>query len=288
MGIVYAKELWSGRDGNDDGKVRSYTRNFRVQTDTKAEDAATLSLLLADIPSFPVNGDSHPNDAFATARRAKFSITNPLHWNVSIEYSTEQETEETPEEHPIEISWDGEELTRAIVKDLDGKAIVNSAGDPFETQEIDEVQLSPTIKARAEFVPLWVKDYTNVVNDSGIIVDGLEFEKGHARIKKIPISTVKKTTKYSYREITIKIYIDGKGHQLELLNQGFRERDAIASTKRKAILNVHDKTPIQKPALLDADGIAIADPKPTNAVYLDFRTRNEKDFTVLPGIEAVV
>ena len=128
MAVISFKKIHNGRDGDDDGKARRYTEVYRAVTNSNHDTAVTV---LAAAPAF---GAVYSGDmaAFCRRRRARNESFSKRVWIVTLAYSTEREIEENPLDDPAIITWDTDPFQKPVVKDRDGKAHLNSAGDPFD------------------------------------------------------------------------------------------------------------------------------------------------------------
>jgi hypothetical protein len=166
MAVVYVQELFEGRTGSDNlERRRSYVRMFEVRTDDPADDATVAG----GTPLLPRNGEPFPNDEFAVMVAidpAQSSADNTL-WYVTCRYSSdlpaEQQREalnydssgipyqnpgstasaggggggqvsreDDPRDRPAQFEVDWEQASEIVYADINGDAITNSAGDPFD------------------------------------------------------------------------------------------------------------------------------------------------------------
>lgn len=288
MSVVLASKIWDNREGSDgDNGVRTYTQVWRVQTDNKWDDAATV--LSSTGAGIPFRGMLHPTDnaAYCRSVRARNEGASPFWWTVTANYSTEREINDSPLDDPAEISWDGEQYQEVVVYDTNGKAVLNSAGDPFDPPPMrDRTRRTVDIRFNLAAVPTWILDYEDAVNSAAIYIDGLPVAAKAAKCGPVRVSPWKERNDIRYREINLTIHLNKDLWRLQVLDQGFRTINATDPTLRDNVTNDGDSLEPTLPVLLDGGGSALADPSLANAVFLPFDVYPAVDFTILPGIEA--
>lgn len=188
MAALYSKELWPGR-GSEDGiqRLLKHRRYFEVRTDDP-EDSGVIAGAEADLPR---NGDPHPDDPDRIMVRitADNDANDPTLWLVVCEYDSDLPAEQAreagsfdpatgasvpggdggdhnvradnPLDRPTRWAVEFEQAQEIVKKDIDGNAIVNSAGLPYDP---------PPMADRAFMVITAVKNYA--VGDSLIDLSG--------------------------------------------------------------------------------------------------------------------
>ncbi|TWT57257.1 hypothetical protein KOR42_06150 [Thalassoglobus neptunius] len=209
---------------------------------------------------------------------------NSAEWTVTCNYSSERELNEDPTAEPAEITWDGESYTEVVFVDINGDAIVNSAGDYFvdPTPTREKTHLIAKIKKNVSALPTWVLSYRDVVNSGAINIDGLPIGAKLAMIRRPLIGPWQERNDIPFRELTIDVHIHPRGWKLEPMDVGFREKDG---SDRIQIKDGNDDEPTT-PVPLDGSGNVLANPTPSNVVFLDFEVCDPVDFTILPGISS--
>jgi hypothetical protein len=281
VSVVSVEEIWDGRGGDDDVKMRNWVRVWRVITDDPLDDAPTA---MGAVPVSP--GDPHPEDplSFAKKANARQSATR-LVWLVTISYTSEREYQPNPLNDPAVINWDGEPFQRPLVKDKDGRAVLNSAGDPFDPPIMrDDNRPVVNVVKNVGSVPLFVLNYRDVVNSDQFQVDGVTIGVGKGKIKWIPVSPWQQRNGFYYRILTIQITLNKEGWNFKPLQQGYRQR--VELEEAGGLVQVpcwtKDGKQVTSPALLDETGAQIADPDPDSAVFGDFEGYEEVPFSILP------
>lgn len=308
MAVTSFKEIHSGRDGEEatDQRrtIRRYTRVFRVVTNSNSDDAAVIRAHA----SCPNVGDAHPNDVGSWCRRV-----NPRNesfskrvWIVTAAYSSERELSDNPLDDPALITWNTEQFQRPYFQDINGDAIVNSAGDPFDPPAMgDDSRVTATIRknvAGISGIASWFLSYQDCVNNAPFLLDGIYIAEGAAKMQAVSLGEVQERNSITYRVLSMTMHFrrdaysaagSGSGATpstewaLELLDAGFRELAQAGSTSgsggayRRKITD-EDGEPVKSPVLLDGSGEPLDDPSASTAVFLPFDIYPVKDFSVLP------
>lgn len=278
MSVLSFLEIHDGRDGSDQlgksGVIRNYTRVYRAVTSDDHDDA---NVVVAHA-SCPRLGSVYPYDigAWCISRRA--SSPNKRLWLVTVNYSSAKEMEEDPNSDPPQFQWSTQQFQRPYVKDRDGKAIVNSAGDPYDPPiEGDDSRWTCTMTRNVNAVPTWLLTYIDAVNSDAFVIDGLNVTAGSAKVQGIQIGPERKRNDISYRQLSITLSF-AKTFAKEVLDAGFRYKD---DAERKAITNDDGSDP-SAPVPLDGAGGVLANPTEDNAVYNTHEIYSEQNFASLP------
>jgi hypothetical protein len=283
MSVLTFKEIHSGRDADDDvgqrkAAVGRYTRVFRVTTDSNDDDGAVVK---ASAPSL---GVQHPSDprAFLRRRRARNESFSKRVWIVTCAYSTEFEIEENPLADPADIDWVTEQFQRPFVKDRNGDAILNSAGNYYDRPvDGDDSRWTANVVKNVSAVPTWLLDYRDAVNSDAFVLDGLSVAIGEAKMQAIRISRQQERNDVPYRVLTMTIALNGDGWAKEELDQGFQEKHPERLNERRQILD-DQGDPVTTPVMLDGTGQRLQDPEPDTAVYRSHDIYQEQPFSDLP------
>lgn len=287
MTVLTVKEIWQGRDGSGDIQpngegVAQITRLFRCVTDNRFDDAETVTQDTR-LPNF---GQSHPSLVTATVRHKSAQNTpfSATVWIVTIGYSDKHEVTENPLLQPAQIEWNTSQFQTIAVRDAFGRAIVNSAGDPFDPPPMkDDSRWAVSVKKNVASVPFWVLDYRDAVNIDSFQVDNVFIDIGGAKMQSLRIGVESIRNGIVYRVLAFTMHIRGS-HRLFLLDQGFREIDDTDDEKRNQILNDDGSVPTSPP-LLDGAGKALSNPSLTTAVTFPsdgWEQYPRRAFSVLP------
>lgn len=287
MAVIEVREL-NDRGGSADLSAAESTRNLRVRVDSPADTEFTI---MAD-PRIPRYLAPHPGNLFSTCRRLQIRMLQHWQWwMVTAEYSTAplQQDEKDRSENPnpldrrARIRWSSQQYRKPVWKDRDGKAILNSAGQPFDPlPEIDASHWVATVTKNMTFVPSWLLEYEDAVNSDGYTIDGLSVEPKKSKLMHLDIGDVQEENGYEFRPVSFTIEFRKDGWDLEILDAGFEELADGPDGEPTRILDKRGNF-VSHPWPLNADGLAIK-PKPTpdNAHYIKSPSYEEKPFAVLP------
>lgn len=242
--------------------------------------------------------DTDPDNILALCR----SVTGdqereqPLAWLLSATYSSEPLISPPaiipdPTARPAKIRWQTNSYRLAIERDINGRALINSAGEPFDPPvEVDRAHWHVLIQKNVFDVPGYILGYENATNDSLWIIDGIPIPKMAAKINAIEISEVQTEGDFDYRVFTYGVEIDPYYWKLEVLDRGLHQLVADgggslsflgAPYVRKRIMTDDSvPQPVASPVLLDGTGHILEDLD--NPVYLPFDGYLAVDYSVLP------
>jgi hypothetical protein len=139
MGIVSINEIHDSRRGERELEKakRAYVRSFRVVTDSHLDGPAAV----VNAPGIPTVGTQYITasesdlGAILKNKESNQSSEDPLVWTVSCNYDSETpdpaDAEENPLARPIKWKFSFQKESQAVHQDLDGRGVVNSAGQPF-------------------------------------------------------------------------------------------------------------------------------------------------------------
>lgn len=269
MALFIVRLQWQKRTGRStELAVRTYVESYLVQTNNLLTDEVAV-LLAPGIPrigTIYVGADGVLDTRVATAREvtANNREDSPYFWDVIVNYSnrTEDPAKHTPD--PVQrrpsVSWTNQLQTIVSPSDLNGDAIVNSAGekfsDPPEENEIIQVyhvsrteDFDPNPALGATFV-----DSVNQHTFMGI------YPPGYAKCTKLDSKERFENNRYYYDtdyDISCRSPLKPYGWQPYILDQGMHTKDPITG-KPRAIFDDKTGQPIQSPVLLDGNGQLLA------------------------------
>lgn len=289
---IEAKQVQTGISGSYGGiKNDNETVEYQVYTDTKTQ--TRYDIMLAGV--LPTLYQSHPDNPILTVRDIELSqdIADTV-WTAYVTYSSEpfdkedEEEEEidTPTDRPARVRWSTTQFTKPIYKDINDEPIVNSATDYFDPPiEIDASRFSIVVEKNLAAIPSWVLTYANTINESSFEIQGLTIPAKTAKMSELSISELQREQTaggtVDFYTLTFRVELataDEGDWTLKVLDQGLHQFDR-AENKTPILI---DGEPAKQPVLLDGNGLAITDPEPTDAVFLEFDGYVEKDFSVLP------
>lgn len=286
MGIVSCVETWDGRGARADvdGKATA-SRSFRVITDDARETWPTV----AAAPGISL-GDPHPEIFTLYCSGISPRQANKFLWEVGVDYKNDRERSESPLDEPAEIEWDSEQFQKPAVKNRDGDAILNAAGDPFDPPaEMDDSRRVVTVKKNLAVVPTWILDYQDAVNSDSCNIDGVSIAAGLAKVQRVSVGPEQSRNNVTFRQVTIVIHLQRDGWDLSILNRGFRYKSGtnrikifFDSTGGLASPSGEDATEPTEPVLLDSTGGVLSNPSSTNATFVTESVYVQRAFSALP------
>ncbi len=210
----------------------------------------------------------------------------------------DRDTEADPLAREALWSWSTGRDRVALLMDLNGDAIVNSANEGFDpTPERDQPFLIAHGVKKVAGVPDWAWDMIDTVNVTDFVVDGRTVPKGCATLADIQLSEWLKAGDTRYREATFELHVKKKRlprtgesvddipspWQLEIIDQGLHELDTATGELIRILDDATDPQPIAQPVLLDGLGFRLTTPEDkTTHFYWQYQIRDESDFNNLP------
>lgn len=277
MTVTYIGPLPDGETATNELGVRKYTRQFQLKTTSHTEGPYTVG----SNASLPKIGSVHYEDSGAWCRSltvARAGAKDKFNWVVTANYDSSFELTENPLSQPAQISWDGENFEEIAIFDRDGKAVLNSAGDPFENLFRERTRRVINVMKNVAAVPTWIITSEDAVNSSSFVIDGFTVPTGKAKLSAPRLGPWQKRNAYTYREMTMTIKLNKDGWAAQPLDAGFRFK---SGTDRKVITNTDGTLPTS-PVCLNGSGAVLANPSPVNAVFGSFNLYPALDFNTLP------
>ena len=282
MTIVYKGIIPTSRTAQNQKGVRTYSRVHLLETNSKTDDEWDIG----SHPDLPVIGELHPSDSSAWCVSVEPRCTDGYRgWQVTTAYSSEVELSSTdPTDDAAVITWSGEQFQIPAVFDRNDDLIVNSAGDPFDPPLMaDDSHFVVNVSKNMASVPAAVLDYQDAVNTASFTLDGVSIAEGLAKMQRVTIGPVQRRGSDTFRTVELEIHLRRDGWKLTALDAGFRERTTGGPPEGiKNIKNPDDGENVTAPVPLDGSGHALADPSPTNCVFLEFNYYKTADFSLLP------
>lgn len=281
-----------------DGRcVRRYMRKYLVRTDaaTFQEEPAVFtavgivrgSVLSADTNATCMSGEVTPGPVMTRAPHLAYFATYEFATNASVP----ADDDDDPTTTRTIWSISPQIQTRYIIKDRDGKLIVNGAGQPFDGGIPVDVRLGSVTAKRNKTAVGYDRDA--VLANSGKL-NSATFLGGAAGSVQVDISAVEKYEgAYHFWEETYTFSYDPLGWQPKPANVGFFQRHSVDSDCLKRILSgdlVSDTcsgtdadenphVPVQEPEPLDEDGILVPiDERPDGCTFIEVDYYDTMDF----------
>lgn len=280
MTVTYHGIIADKRTATNAAGIRTYSDTYRLTSDSKSDTASTVGNNI-NLPSI---GSVHAEDAQAYCNNLAITCTDGYTgWEAVATWSTERTMSSTdPADDEVKVSWTSEVYQEPVFQDVNGNAVVNSAGDYFidPTPSRDACHLIAKIRANVQSVPAWVLAKQNNVNSGSITIGGLVIAARLARLCRLEISERQRRNSIDFYAMSFEIHIHSDGWRLQPMDVGFRE---LRGGSRRQIQD-DEFQEVTTPVMLNGSGKAQLDPTPASAVFLDFQQYTESDLTSLPGI----
>ncbi len=159
-----------------------------------------------------------------------------------------------PTNNPPRIKWEIGNTSEPFDRDADGKAITNSAGDPFDqpvSKILPTVFLTITRFENAPFDAQKAVKFSGTVNKSPITFEGITMAKGLMLCHSIT-PTTEYTVGAKFVEVAYNFEIRRDGHKARILDQGFRAWINDSGNKLSELFV--NKVQITAQVLLDGTG----------------------------------
>mgnify|MGYP000937287965 CR=1 FL=1 len=251
------------------------TRKFLITSDDSLTEAKALS-------QGPAFASSHPNIpyVYCVSKQVEPLRQDLKTWELVCTYRNvyveAQQYNPNPLLRPPQISWSSVSYEEDFIKDVTGKAVLNSAGDYFEPPaKVQRSRWQVTYAKNVPGVPPWIFGYIDAINSDNFYLDGVSVPRACAFLESVQISPVKIEDNYAFRELTLSFLLQGYSWQPMILDQGLYEKDANGERKRIRI----GGEPVSDPVLLDGNGKPLVDPSPSNARFLPFKAYKELPFS---------
>ncbi len=284
MAVTSVEELKMPRRGTANGQwQRSYTRTYRVQTDSARtgplEVRLALPVTIGSLYSTGTGpGTEFDNGAFCNEITIECETEDGISWLATIGYGPWD-----PNAHPQnplneipKISWQTQKFKRPVDVDINGDIVANSAGDPFDpTVEVDDNrEILVITRNESQFDESLADQYRDTINSAPFF----GFDALCVKCANITGNRVQHADLGYYWEVTYEFEINRDSWVSVVQDQGLRALDPSDDTK---IMNITDEEgkDITSPMPLDGAGqpLPIGDPP----VGLEFHVLTELDFSDL-------
>jgi hypothetical protein len=284
MGIESVEEMLGVRTAKINSQwQKTYRRGWRVQTTSPLVSAqAVRNACPVQLGKRYEQTDALGNvvdfdkTAFCQSLDVQIdpSCDDDCTWIIIADYGPYDPTQfpENPLNHPIKITFGANRFEKPAEEDVDGNAVLNSAGDYFDPAATMDDSRSTLRVVRNEqyyderYATVW-RDKVNESNWNG-------YAPGTVKI--LPITS---EMEYSgvcgfYYVVQYEFEINSDGWKKRILDQGLRVLDSGTGNQKLA----HDENgqPATSPVLLDGNGgqLEVGD----SPVYLEYQVYQEIDF----------
>ena len=260
MSVVNVKPEWSTATAlisQESGS--SPTLSWTVLLD--GQDGVERAALVArQAPGIPRPGQRHPADPTAVCRNVDAKAISPIFFRVTANYyspsggTNDQGESVNPLDMPPEISYGYESIMQMVDVDLDKKAIVNAAGEPFDPLLEIAVQ-RPVLRVtrnEATFPGALARAYGG--NRGAVNSDSFYGWPPKTALCRPITGADQRAGDVVYTRVTYEIAFDSTGWQPRPLNMGYREK----VDGELVVIKDKDGSPVSQPVALNADGTAKA------------------------------
>lgn len=261
-----------------DGAASTYAGEMREEWVITGVPETYTPLIVAQCNDLPQPGDFSTESGYrywCVARLENVTDTAEKNtWRATVVYVPD------PGSLPVEIYYSTIRATEAVETDLDGVAIVNSAGDLFNppvTEARCHIRLRVVKRWRSDafdnaFV---ISEYAAHVNSAPVIIPGLgTVESRHLYCGGIDAQLVQEPIWHYVVTYDLEVDLE-KGFDTRLLNRGYAYLDEHG--KRRAF-KTDEGVAHGQPGLLNEQG---GKTDAAGANYLTFHTKPEADFNEL-------
>lgn len=261
----------------DVGSGKAYSCRYRVLTNSQNDGPAAIiagfGALYGQkyIVGYPGGGSDSDTNAFLTGITCDSNSEDGIEWVITLNYSWYDANtigggpEQNPLLMPIEVSWGWRDQELPIGVDINGNAVLNTAGDPYDPPvAINDPRRMMTVVRNEAVISLSLhQDYQNAINTDPWA--GYQPYFAHC-LSIVPKNVFHQLvgwyyqTTYEFEFITPRQAQaqagSGKGGELQgfrkqIVNQGFR---AIDQSTNKKYHVVYRGIPVSQPVLLDQNG----------------------------------
>jgi len=299
VSVVSISEMWQGRGADGGGISDSTARRFwRIRTNDKSDSWQLIAAVGIANGYFPDLYDQHPENVYLTCRRLKIEnqADSPFHWIATAEYSStpvkdkDQQRQHYPDpcDRPADIEWNTVRYLKPVEKDINGKAVLNSAGDrPERAPEKNASHWVCTVSKNLRTVPAWLLDYNDCpINDDDFELGGVEVEAEKCCLMELRIGKKQSENGFEFYPVQMTFEFRKDGWVDSMLDEGFRKKAIEGDTVKRKHISLPDDngelTKVSSPVPLDGNGQPLENPTTDNAVFIDFEFYEPKPFGDLP------
>lgn len=191
-------------------------------------------------------------------------------------------SEPNPIDRAAVIWWDREVNTKLILKDREGKAILNKIGDYYPTDiEIEDPRgilvVEFNVATLGEVYSL-KREFDGAVNDEEVLIDGETVQARAVLCREVSSSPPITEQGYTYLHVVMRFAFAEEGGTWDYPQAEVGEYYWTKTGSDYDMLNGHRRvSSVGKIICLDEDGTRLEDDEP--AVFTNWRIRREVDFT---------
>lgn len=290
MAVVYAREHWKSRGGSFAGVTNNtIRREWIVKTSDRNDTPITIAKYFADTLGITYLA-LHPDVTLYTFTAREMEIDpldeTPFAYNVVVTYSSEpirDEEQDQQDVNPLDrathIELSSELAQTFTIEDKDGNAMLNSANDPYEAIEKDDVRWLFTVTKNLSVIPTWVLDYKNKTNESAITILGLNCPARTLKLNGLRIPPQQNENGVTYFALTAEFAYRRETWDAVRIDEGF---NWIIGGEKKEILLDDGSKPTEAQLLDGAGGILLVTLE--DAHFNIFEIYESADYSALADI----
>ena len=249
--------------------------------------------------SLPRDGSPYPGKPFVTCRKTASGTTGQAGvYSYAATYSDKGSgsensngqtgsTNEDPRLDSPVIRSNATMMTRAITRDWEDNAILNTAGDPIKASKEDNT-IGFSVQVPVAYIPNWLVEARNSVNIAPVTIAGyaVAAKQGRFVLPSSWLSEKKNRNGIDYYTLSYDYLIDERDEHAQFpLNAGFREKvpNVALGSIQKAI-TLKDGSEPSDPAPLNQDGTVMVNPDPESVIFVRVDRYQQTDHSIIPGI----
>lgn len=293
MAVTSVTELMEREGSWERNWKRSYTRKFRVQTDTP--DTDQVDVLYARDPStgvkipalgqiYTAKNGNFDGGSFCEQVQCSNEAEDGKSWIVTVQYGPYDPTQfdaQNPLDAPPKVRFGLSRQSITADKDVDGKPVVNSAGQAFDPPiEKDESRLVMSVEVNVQtFDANLFAAYKDTVNDDVWWIFAPKTVKFMNATAELQHSGDCPVNGGLYWVMTWEFEIKEDTWTKKILDQGLMCIGVSGGSSGELIHCIDTEgQPASEPMLLD--GAGHQNPKGAGPVYLSYDVYEPKDFSV--------
>jgi hypothetical protein len=272
MAVIEIDELFDGRSGTwDVANGRGFTRRFRALCSSVLDGPNTVKAALGVRygDKYLLAETTNDQYAYVVSIDAQQEEGDALGWIVTVTYGAFDANtagggpDNNPLLQPIDVQWTFRNQEVVCQYDVNGNAILNTAGDPFDPPLVvdDPRPMLTVVRNEASIDLSWLYTYRTAVNSDPFA----GWPPQMARVIQISPRSVFHQFVGWYWQVTYEFEFNPPmGYRPKILNMGLRKKSQAAANRGQLVPIVINGQPINQPMMLTKQGYVA---KPTDPPY---------------------
>lgn len=256
--------------------LRSYGRNFDITFNVALGVTESTIEGLVEIPNV---GSVHPNNAAAWCRSVEVAVGKGTA-TAQCNFSEGTPLDEDPTLDTVEVSMDTIAYDQPIWKDINGDALLNSAGDPVKNLTKEATRRVFKIRTKLAAPPAWLATHEDGVNNATVTILSQSIPAGQAKIKRMHVGKEAARNGITFYPVEVDVHWYTEGFKTEYLDAGLREK--INNVMIDIVSGDGGKVTQEVP--LDGAGRKLDNPAPGTVTVLSKDAYNLVALADLPGV----